>query len=86
MKIERDDEMNPRLRAEVQGLRGDMLGAAERVLLPGRFEVTPSPDVPALVIRDTTTGRTAEVPLYAYRAARQALSDLFGEQEGAPRE
>lgn len=79
--ITTDDRMNPALKAEIGGLRGGMLGAAEKVNCPDRFTMTPDPDNPAMFITDTTTGRKARVSLYAYGAVREVLAELFG-QEG----
>lgn len=75
--VSTDARMNPELKEEVQGLRGSMLGQAEKHEIPERFTVVPHPDRPALIITDSTTGRSTTVPLFAYGAIREALGDLF---------
>jgi hypothetical protein len=76
--INGDELMNDALRNDVQSLRGGMVGAAERHHLPDRFQVIQDVDAPRMIIKDTETGRSTIVPLFAYGNVREALNDLFG--------
>lgn len=73
-----DDTKSPALAAELQAVRGGMVGAAEKNPLPARFTVTPRTDRPCLTIRDTETGRETTIGLCDYYGARKVLGDLFG--------
>lgn len=76
-EIASDTRLNPELRKKVGRVRGNMMAAAEATPLPDRFKVTPSATEPRVTITDTTTGRTAQVSLYAYSQVRETLHDLF---------
>lgn len=76
-KVSSDKNLNPRLAKQIGSLRGCMVGAAEKNKLPKRFKVTPHPDHPRMIIKDTTSGRETIVPLFAYGAVREALMELF---------
>lgn len=73
-----DDRMSPAARKAIGESRGNMVDQAEKQPLPDRFSAIPHPDRPAMIICDEQTGRSATVGLYAYRATREALNDLFG--------
>lgn len=73
-----DERLHPRLKDQLQSLRGAMVGAAETFPLPRRFQTEAHPDRPAIIITDAATGRQASVSLYAYGATRQVLNELFG--------
>ena len=77
LRISGDDALNPTLAAELGGLRGGMLAAAEARPLPARFSAVPHPDRAAMVVVDEQTGRSTTVGLFAYGALREALTDLF---------
>ena len=77
LRVSSDNRLNPALAAEVGGLRGGMLAAAEARPLPARFSAVPHPDRPAMVVVDEQTGRSTTVGLFAYGALREALTDLF---------
>lgn len=65
---------------EVQALRGAMAGQAAKVPLPDRFEMVSVPDAsPSIIVKDTETGRTADVPLGEARGLRRTLLLLFGD-------
>lgn len=74
-----DDTKSPALASQLQGIRGGMVGAAEKMPLPSRFAVTPCTDAPRLTIRDIETGRETTIGLCDYYGARKVLGDLFGE-------
>jgi len=78
MKVKNDRKLNPRLRKQIQGLRGMIVGAAELHSVPKRFKITPDPTHPRMDITDRTTGKTSKISLYAYGQVRKLLSDLFG--------
>lgn len=78
-KLITDTSMSPELAAEVQDLRGSMVGAANGADLPSSFTSEAMADRPAFLITDTATGKIAIVPIFAYHAAREMLSSLFGE-------
>ena len=70
----------PPVQQQVTALKDAMTAAAGRHALPTRFEVVQEPAQPGWpgrVIRDTVTGLTVPVPLYAYGAVRQVLAGLF---------
>lgn len=70
-----DADMNPALRAQVQGVRGGMLAQAEKHPLPPQYSVEPVPDRAAVYIKDRG-GRRCEVPLCSYGDVRQALHEF----------
>lgn len=78
MKISNDERLNPVLKDQVQGLRGAMVDQAEKNQLPERFTVKQHKDLPRMIIEDQETGRSTEVPLFAYGEVRRTLSELFG--------
>ena len=51
--------------------------AAEEVPLPKRFVAHTSKAYPQVTILDTKTLKVTVIPLYAYRAVREVLNDLF---------
>ena len=73
-----DASLNSRLATQVATVRGGMVEAAEAQSLPNRFDATPHPDHASMILTDIDTGRASIIPLFAYRAVREALSDLFG--------
>lgn len=73
-----DDHRSEPARKLMGESRGDMLVAAETQPMPDRFSAVPCPNSPAMIICDEQTGRSTSVGLYAYRATRAALQDLFG--------
>jgi len=79
--ITTDARMNPELRTQVQTVRGGMVGAAEQFSLPERFKAEPLEDRPAFTITNSLTGRSTEVGLCNYGGVRQALRDLFGDDQ-----
>lgn len=79
MKISSDKQLNPELAAEVQGVRGLFVSAAEKSPLPDRFFVKPHPDRPAVIIRDTETDKEFIVSLCHYQGVRQFITEMFGE-------
>lgn len=59
-------------------LQGAMTAQAEKVELdPDRWFIMDIPNKPQVGIIDLRTSKATVVSLYAYRAVRQALSDLF---------
>jgi hypothetical protein len=76
-----DESLHPVLQHQLAMLRGGMLGAAEKSPLPARFTTRPDADRPAIFITDTRSGRSTLVGLCDYHGARQALHDLFAEDE-----
>lgn len=72
-----DDDRSPEARRIMGEARGQMVAVAESAALPDRFSAVPHPDRPAMIICDEQTGRSTTVGLFAYRAAREALNDLF---------
>jgi hypothetical protein len=81
MYIKSDDDCNPQLKEELGGLRGAMVGAANKIPMPERFVAVPAEDSPSMIITDTETGRTLTVGLCDYHGARHALNAFFGEVE-----
>jgi hypothetical protein len=76
----RNREQKPRTIAdEIQPLQSSILDAAERHPVPDRFVITPAASMPRMHILDMVTGRSSQVPLYAYGEVRRVLADLFGE-------
>lgn len=73
-----DAYLSPYAQQAIGEARGNMVDVAESAALPDRFSAIPHPDRPAMIICDETTGRSTTVGLYAYRATREALNDLFG--------
>lgn len=72
-----DNKLNPVLKAQIQTLRGGMANIAEQQPMPARFTAETDPNMPAMIITDLLTGRQTTVGMFAYRAVRSALSDLF---------
>jgi hypothetical protein len=77
MKISTDEKLNPRLRGHVQTLRGSMVEALNKNPLPQRFTQTEHPDQPAVIIKDSVTGRELTVGLCDAHGARKALAAFF---------
>ena len=50
---------------------------AEEQPIPARFSVAPSADLLVYEIIDTSSLRSSEVPIFAYKAVRKALYELF---------
>jgi hypothetical protein len=73
-----DMRLNTELREQVAGLRGGMTQQAEKTKMPIRFDAVEHPEHASMIITDMKTKRQTVVGLYAYRAVRQALQDLFG--------
>ncbi|APZ81825.1 hypothetical protein vBEliSR6L_60 [Erythrobacter phage vB_EliS_R6L] len=73
-----DDDRSEPARQIIGEMRGNMVAVAEEQPLPDRFSAVPCPKGPAMIICDEETGRSTRVGLYAYRATREALADLFG--------
>jgi len=73
-----DRRLNQELRNETAQGRGRMIEAAEGNPLPERFTAARHKHNAFMVLTDTQTGRTSEVPLHAYGAARALLNDLYG--------
>lgn len=63
----------------INEVQSGIIGQAEKVSIPERFEVSNIEGQPAKKITDSKTGRSTVVPLYAYSNVRKALSDFFGE-------
>ena len=78
MKIKGDENLDPALAEEVQGVRGIILGEAESNPLPKRFTAQAASDGPYMYIVDNETNRTTKVPLFAYGETRRVLTELFG--------
>ncbi len=78
MSISTDAALSPALATEVGGLRGLIADTALEQPMPERFTAEQHPDWPAMIVTDTATGRSTTVGLYAYRAVRESLQDLFG--------
>lgn len=77
MRISGDDNLNPALASEIQGARGTIAAAAERIELPVRFTAEDRADRPAVIITDTETGHSTTVSLHNYAGVRKALADLY---------
>lgn len=75
--ITSDARLNPRLKAEVQTLRGGIVAAANQRPLSKRFVVEAVASAPSMKITDLTTRKSAEVPLFAYGEVRDVLTTLF---------
>ena len=73
-----DDHLSPQARKLIGTMRGDMVERADGQPMPDRFTAIPHPGRPAMIICDEQSGRSTTVGLYAYRAMREALNDLFG--------
>jgi len=58
--------------------RLDLKRYAEEQPLPARFTVTASDDLQQMEIADRVTGARSTVAIFAYRAGRKVLHDLFG--------
>ena len=78
MSISTDADLTPALASEVGGLRGLIADTALEQPMPDRFTAKPHADRPAMIVTDSETGRSTTVGLYAYRAVRESLQDLFG--------
>lgn len=78
MKITSDNELNPQLKAQVQGLRGGIVAQANERPCPDRFMCESHREQAAITITDTETGNKTTVPLFAYGEVRTALLNLFG--------
>jgi hypothetical protein len=75
--ISSDESLNRPLKEDVTTLRGGIVDQAEKVELPSRFAVEPHKDLPRMIITDTETDKSIEVPLFAYGEVRKVLSSLF---------
>lgn len=72
-------KLNKELQKEVDGLRGSILGAAEKQSLTERFLIKDNPiEGCSKMIVDTETGKETCVPLFALREVKEALDKLFG--------
>jgi hypothetical protein len=69
--------MNKALRKQVKGLQAGIMGAAEQNPLPQRFTVDPVSGKPFVRIHCLSTGKLAEVPLFAYGEVRKVLSAFY---------
>jgi len=76
--ISTDKQSNTQLAAQLAGVRGGMVAAAEAAPMPVRFDAVPHPDQRAMIITDIETGRSSTVALCHYRGVRETLSALFG--------
>jgi len=82
MTVKRTDPslmLNATLRAQTMAMREGIAGAAETVPMPERFVAMPSEHGPFMVITDSQTLRTVEIPLHAYASVRAVLAALFAE-------
>ncbi|QST02469.1 hypothetical protein IMZ31_23760 (plasmid) [Pontibacillus sp. ALD_SL1] len=77
-EISSDKKANSALQEELGELRGGIVDQANRQAMPARFKVKAHKDAPRMILTDTETDRTVEVPLFAYREVRKALHGLFG--------
>lgn len=77
METSQDKHLNPQLKEAVQGLRGGIVAQANKNPIPERFMCEPHPDHPRVIITDTETGKTTDVPLFAYGEVRKVLTELF---------
>ena len=77
MRIRADGTKNKALANELGTLRGGMVAMAELQPIPKRFSVEPDVNRPCMIFTDHQTGRQATVGLYAYRACRGMLTELF---------
>lgn len=69
--------MNPELKAEIQGVRG-LIWSNMPKIRNKRFEMAPHPDLPAVYIQDTKTGKITEhIGLCNLHGAIQILNELF---------
>src|SRR5690606_35012913 len=75
--ISTDSELNTQLKEEVSTLRGGIMDQADKNKLPARFTVEPHNDSPRMIITDTETSRSVEVPLFSYGEVRKVLNTLF---------
>ena len=73
MQITSDNELNTKLKEEVQELRSIINKGVEL----NRFQKIPCSDKPRYIIIDNFTGKSAEVPLFALSEVMQVLKDLF---------
>lgn len=80
-RITPDSEKSPVLARELGSLRAGMVQAANRHPLPAGFTANPCEDSPAFVLTHEATGRTTQVPLFAWGAVKQALHELLGGTE-----
>lgn len=76
MKIKSDEMLNEVLQEQVADLRSSMLSQTLKEESK-RFTVTPSTEKPTVFIKDTVTGKQAEVALFASRAVLETLNTLF---------
>ena len=74
-----DNQMNPQLREQVQGLRGVIANNAHKNPIPERFTCEPLPDRPAVIITDSQTGNKTVCQLFAYGAVRATPPELLGD-------
>ena len=79
MKIKSDEMLNDVLQEQVSTLRGGILSQTLKEESK-RFTVTPSTEQPTVFITDTTTGKQAEVALFASRGVLETLNTLFKEE------
>lgn len=65
----------------IAAIRANMLMEAEAIPMPAFLKTRQDVNDPLVIhIHDVFTDRRTTVPLYAYKAFRQALSDLYGIQ------
>lgn len=76
-KVTTDERLNPRLKEEVQSLRGLMWQSLPQIKSK-RFMMSQCPDRPAVIIRDTLTGKTStEIGLCDLHGAIQVINELM---------
>lgn len=76
-KVLSDDRLNPQLKEEIQGLRGLMWQSMPNIKSK-RFMMSQCPDRPAVIIRDTLTGKTStEIGLCDLHGAIQVINELM---------
>lgn len=75
--IDSDRSINPTLMHQMGSLRGAIVVQAEKNKLPQRFVSIPVESSPSFIIKDTLTGKTVEVPLFAYGEVLKVLGELF---------
>jgi hypothetical protein len=75
MKIKSDERLNKELQKEVQDLRELIIKNNKNN--SERFIAKKSTEMPRMIITDTETGKTTEVPLFAYSDVMKVLKELF---------
>lgn len=75
MKIKSDERLNEQLQEEVSTLRKCI--AKSNKNYSGRFLATESETSPSMIVTDAESGKSIEVPLFAYGDVMKALKGLF---------